>query len=47
MHIEPVSGAMDAFVSHGAAAGLAPGEKRTKKVLVEKSFVDDKGYLGA
>lgn len=37
---EPVSGGMDEFLS-----GAAPRAKKMKKVLVEKSFMDDKGYF--
>lgn len=50
VHYEPVSGAMDAFVSHNEskpATGEGGGGKRTKRVLVEKEYVDEKGYLGA
>ena len=34
---EAVTGAMDGFVA---------ATKKTKKKLVEKTFMDDKGYLG-
>jgi len=45
VHIEPVSGAMDTFVQRSPSKAAAPGGKRTKKVLVQKSFVDEKGYF--
>lgn len=37
---EPVSGAMDSFLGGDVKM------KKTKKKLTEKTFIDDKGYMG-
>ena len=37
----PISGAMDGFLG-----ATEPSKKRMKKVLTEKTYMDDKGYLG-
>ena len=41
---EPVTGAMDGFLDN--SKGLGSKTKKTKKKLVEKTFMDPKGYFG-
>lgn len=41
---EPVTGAMDGFLNNSAASKAQT--KKTKKKLVEKTFMDPKGYFG-
>lgn len=45
VHIEPVSGAMDTFVQRSPSKDAPQDGKRTKRVLVQKSFMDEKGYF--